>query len=99
MTNEMLGKLPQINWIKNDPEKYKHFTEGSTFLVALKVRRNKDGTEFWDFDVVTCECDDEGVNLMYRGYAREPYDAWTWRDFEYFALLEGKMPTSGEESE
>ena len=80
---------PDIKWVKNNPEKHKYFTDGSEFLVALQVSSNG-GPYTWDFDVVQVNCDGEGMDLTYRG--GEPYDAWLWDDFEYFALLDGEMP-------
>lgn len=82
---------PEIDWIKNDPKKFNTFLDGSVFLVAIQVS-TKGGPYRWDFDIVQLDCDGEGASLRYRG-SGEPYDAWSWGDFEYFKLLEGEMPT------
>jgi hypothetical protein len=46
----------------------------------------------WEFDVVETDCDGERMTLRYRD--GESYDAWVFDDFEFFALLEGEMPTA-----
>lgn len=88
-------ELPSINWIKNDPLKFNSFSDGSVFLVAYKVRIDGD-PPVWAFDVVEVGCDDERMNLYFRDKV-ESYDGWDWECFEYFALLEGDMPTFDEE--
>lgn len=93
--NDSMGLgLPFIPWVKNDPKKFKFFTDGGVFLVALQVKNNKTGVSRWEFDVVEFDCDVEGASLYYRGKP-EAYDSWAWEDFEFFALLEGDMPTAG----
>lgn len=86
----MTPALPKINWIKNDPDKHQWFEDGSVFLVALRVKNNKTKIEKWEFDMVAANCDGEGMSLHYR--QGEPYDAWTWPDFEYFTVVEGQEP-------
>jgi len=83
-------KLPNIKWIKN--EGFTSFTDGSVFIVALRVEDDKTKTLNWDFDVVEFDCDGEGASLYYRGKF-ESYTDWDWDDFEYFALLSGDMPS------
>lgn len=85
---------PPINWVKNEPGKYKTFWDGSRFLFALQVKNNALGTTRWEFDVLEFDCDGEGASLRYPD--GEYYDSWTWDAFEYFALLDGQMP--GEEA-
>jgi hypothetical protein len=82
---------PNINWIKNDPDKHKFFTDGSVFLVALQVRNIKNKTTQWEFDVVRTDCDGEGMHLTQKCGCS--YDDWSWDDFEYFKLLDGNLPT------
>lgn len=93
-----MSELPQINWVKNDPKLYNTFTDGSVFLVALRVMNGFLGKEYWQFDVVEFDCDGDGASLYYRGKS-ECYDSWVWDDFEYFMLLEGRMPTNEMPSE
>lgn len=85
---------PHINWIKNGPE-HKIFTDGSEFLVAIQVRNSVTNSTKWDFDRVTISCDDDLFELRHSN--GEIYDAWSWEDFEYFALLSGEMPYSTDE--
>lgn len=82
-----------FEWIKNDPDKYNWFTDGSKFLVALQIRDQKKKITYWDYDVVVTSCDGEGMHLCCSN--GEVYDAWTWPDFEYFVLLDGEMPAAG----
>lgn len=84
---------PEINWIKNERGKYKSFTDGSEFLIALKVRNNRTKTERWEFDCVKFDCDGDGASLKYRSEECEYYSSWEWDDFEYFCLLDGEMPS------
>ena len=84
--------LPEINWIKNDPEKYCLFVDGSKFLVALQVRNNKTKITKWDFEVVVTNCDGEDMSLMTS--EGEYFSGWQWIDFDYFCLLDGEMPTA-----
>lgn len=86
-----MSEFPSINWTKNEKNKYKTFWDGSVFLVALRVKNNATQTQKWEFDKVRFNCDGEDASLEI-GDSGEPYDAWTWEDFEYFALLEGDMP-------
>lgn len=85
---------PKINWIKLDSRKHSYFNDGSKFLVALQVYNGKTKKTEWEFDIVTTECDGEGMSLKYEG--GDYYDRWTWFDFEYFFLLDGEMPFSQE---
>lgn len=82
--------LPSIQWIKNDPKKHTWFTDGSVFLVALRTGKSG-GPYTWDFDKVRINAD-ENMSLTISECGCS-YDAWSWEDFEYFALLEGSMPT------
>lgn len=91
-------ELPKIEWIKNDPQKHKFFEEGSVFLVALQVKNSKTKKVRWEFDVVETDCDGYRMTLYYRGKS-EIYDSWNFEDFEYFYLLEGKMPMSKDQYE
>jgi hypothetical protein len=83
---------PQVEWIKNELNKYNSFYDGSAFLIAVQVKSTVTKSVRWEFDVVEFDCDGEGASLVYRG-SREPYDSWAWDDIGYFALLEGKMPS------
>ncbi len=84
-------ELPVINWIKNDPKEHQLFTDGSVFLVALRVGKNG-GPYNWEMDVVAVDCDGEGMNLKSRDCGCF-YDGWIWSDIEYFALIEGYLPS------
>lgn len=87
-----MGNKPSITWAENTEEFHNAlFSDGSIFLVALQVGK-LGGPYKWDFDVVKANCDGEGMVLEDR--EGNPYDAWQWDDFEYFALLEGEMPTA-----
>lgn len=86
--------LPGINWVKNDPDKYKWFQDGSEFLVALRVGNNKKKTERWEYAVITVNCDEGRFDLSSNN---ELYDMWSWEDFEYFHLMDGVLPTAGPE--
>lgn len=86
------GVIPAITWIKNDPEKFNVFEDGSRFLVAIWVTNNKTKKSRWDLDVVRWNCDGESAHLEYDN--GDSYDSWNWEDVEYFALIEGAMPTT-----
>ena len=88
---DMLQPLPRTDWIKNDPKKHQWFEDGSEFLFALQVTNNRTGVTKWEFACIRVNCDDEWLALEYQG--GEPYDAWEWKDFEWFILLDGVMPT------
>ena len=81
----------KINWIKNDPEKHQWFEDGSVFLVAYVIHIAKTGKTRQDYDVVVVSCDGGDFQLNLRN--GEPYDDWTWEDFDYFALIDGNIPT------
>ena len=89
---EKAAEMPQIKWIKNDPGKHKWFSDGSRFLVALRVGKNG-GPYHWEYAVVITDCDGEGMQLRSGCDDGCYYSDWTWLDFEYFALLEGSIPT------
>lgn len=89
--------LPKIDWIQLDPKRHCWFEDGSRFLVALQVENVRTGKKVWEFDVVVTECDGDGMHLRYEG--GEYYDKWNWFDFEFFYLLDGKMPSAGPEDD
>lgn len=85
-------QLPAIKWVKNTPKYHSAmFQDQSVFLVALKTGKTG-GPYTWSFDTVKTNCDGEGMTLETPecGCA---YSAWSWDDFEYFALIDGEMPT------
>lgn len=91
-------EMPGINWIKNTPEYQKAtFSDGSVFLVALQLGP-EGGPYKWDFDVVQVSCDGEWMVLNTRECSCS-YSAWSWDDFEYFALLDGEMPKPAQSRE
>jgi hypothetical protein len=87
-----LNAMPEINWIKVDLSKHIYFEDGSRFLIAVFVENSRTRTKKWEFDIVSASCNDERLSLVYEN--GEPYDTWTWDDIDYFAVLEGKEPTS-----
>lgn len=96
MTSQLNNQFPTINWIKNDPKKYKYFYDGSVFLIAVMVKNSIKESERWELDVIRVSCDGDWFCLEYR--SGEIFDAWEWEDVEYFHLIEGEMPTTCEEN-
>jgi hypothetical protein len=84
------GEAPKIDWVKNDPTKHRVFADGSRFLVALRCGSEEAGYQ-WEFATVSVQCDEDEFTLLEPG--GDTYDAWNWEDFEYFALLDGEMPS------
>jgi len=64
--------------------------------VALKVHNNVTNKSKWDFDIISVEADgddnDDGFINLLCAYTGDVYDSWEWEDFEYFILIEGRMP-------
>lgn len=88
---QYLEETPHIKWIKNDPKKHAWFQDGSVFLVALRTRI-KNGPLTWKYETIRVDCDGDDFTLL-TNECHCTYDSWQWRDFEYFALLEGEVPT------
>lgn len=92
-----MSRKPVIKWVKNNPEKYNWFMDGSEFLGALRVKNERTGKTAWEYHIVRANCDGENVYWEYQG--GESFDGWDFSDFEYFYLLSGEMPSSNEEYE
>ena len=86
--------LPVINWIKKEKDKHNFHTDGNRYLIALQVRSMSQPLNdvYWDYFIICVTCDGEGAELSYEN--GDIFDAWSWDDVEYFAVLDGEMPTN-----
>lgn len=75
-------QFPHLTWIKNEQKHDRLFEDGQVFLIAIPVKNNKTGEEYWDIDKVQIGCDGEVAWMNY--FNGDPYDSWAWPDVEYY---------------
>lgn len=85
---------PPIQWIGRDDKLHAYHQDGSRYLIAVEMQWPK-GLPQWEFAVVQVNADG---NMTLQFDCGCSYDTWQWDDVEWFALLDGVMPTAGPEA-
>lgn len=73
---------PTLQWRKNEQKQGREFTDGQVFLIAVPVKNNTTGAEYWDIDKVQMDCDGEEAHMNY--YGGDSFGSWIWDDVEYY---------------
>ncbi len=71
--------------------------DGDELIIAVHVKNEKDGREYWQMDKVIANCDGENFHLMDTN--GEYYSAWQWGDVDYFIRVDAFGPMTRKQIE